>query len=153
MSIDRSLNQAPSFKSTVYKESLTPGKRFASSEPPSAKTHILNEVSTCIPPGGDIGSSLEAHATESEYVPDPFTAPPGGPLENYESSLEAPATESESSLEAHATESESSTTPSSGQFELSDLKPTPPPKVKMFANRLRERFKGQHRKVLESFYY
>ncbi len=142
-----------SLKSTVDNKSIPSGKIFASSEPPVAKTHILNEVSICMPPGGEIGSSLEALATESESIPDPIPAPPGGPLENYESSLGAHGTESESSLEAHATESKSSTAPSSGQVELSDPKPTPPPILKKFADRLRERFKGKHRKVLESFYY
>ncbi len=106
-----------------------------------------------MPPGGEIGSSLEALATESESIPDLFPVPPGGPLENYESSLEAHGTESES-LEAHATESESNIASSSGsQLEMSDLKPMPPPILKKFADRLREQFKGNHRKVLESFYY
>ncbi len=168
---ERNWNRATSVKSTMHNESIVSGKIFASREPSSGKTLIVNEVSTGMPPSddqSDFGSSLEAHATEtelslevhatesetsleahateSESTTDSIPVPPGRSLDNYESSLEA-----------HGTESELSTAPSSGQFELSDLEPTvpvfPTTPLKKFADRLRERFKGKHRKVLESFYY
>ncbi len=97
----------------------------ASSEPPSGEIHnhpygVLNSMPTGLT---ESESSLEVHGTESESNTDSIPVPPGGKIG---SSLEAHATESETSLEVHATESESSTAPSSGQFELSDLKPMPP---------------------------